>query len=112
MISGSMQPAKAKTQFWYLFRLLLGLVLFYFLITSHERSTILLCSAGVNRAARNCELFAPALMAPRGDALYRSLVYLSFMAGDGLDCLCKGENHSELTSDALGARLVHAFHQS
>jgi hypothetical protein len=36
---------------------------------------------GCYRAARNCDL------APRGDALYRSLVYLSFMAGDGLDCL-------------------------
>ena len=47
MISGSMQPAKAKTQFWYLFRLLLGLVLFYFLITSHDRSTVLLCAVGV-----------------------------------------------------------------
>jgi hypothetical protein len=42
---------------------------------------------GCYRAARNCELFAPTLMAPRGDALYRSLVYMSFMAGDGLDCL-------------------------
>jgi uncharacterized protein YjeT (DUF2065 family) len=47
MISGSMQPAKAKTHFWYLFRLLLGLVLFYFLITSHERRTVLLCAVGV-----------------------------------------------------------------
>ncbi|MEY2395519.1 MAG: hypothetical protein QOF94_1864 [Acidobacteriaceae bacterium] len=42
---------------------------------------------GCYRAARNCELFAPALMAPRGYALYRSLVYMSLMAGDGLDCL-------------------------
>ena len=42
-----MQPAKTKTHFWYLFRLLLGLVLFYFLITSHERSTVLLCALGV-----------------------------------------------------------------
>src|SRR6202163_1056591 len=47
LISGSMQPAKARTHFWYLFRLLLGLVLFYFLITSHERRTVLLCAVGV-----------------------------------------------------------------
>src|ERR1700676_3251591 len=37
----------ARTHFWYLFRLLLGLVLFYFLITSHERRTVLLCAVGV-----------------------------------------------------------------
>ncbi len=47
IISGSMQSAKARTHFWYLFRLLLGLVLFYFLITSHERSTVLFCAVGV-----------------------------------------------------------------
>jgi uncharacterized protein YjeT (DUF2065 family) len=35
MISGSMQPAKAKTHLWYLFRLL------------HDRSTVLLCAVGV-----------------------------------------------------------------
>ena len=42
-----MQPARARTHFWYLLRLLLGLVLFYFLITSHERSTVLFCAVGV-----------------------------------------------------------------
>jgi uncharacterized protein YjeT (DUF2065 family) len=30
-----------------MFRLLLGLVLFYFLITSHERSAVLFCAASV-----------------------------------------------------------------
>jgi hypothetical protein len=69
-----MQPAKAKTHLWYLFRLL------------HDRSTVLLCAVGVI-VLHGIVLFAPTLMAPRGDALYRSLVYLSFMAGDGLDCL-------------------------
>jgi hypothetical protein len=35
---------------------------------------------GCYRAARNCELFAPAFMAPRGDALYRLYIYLSWLA--------------------------------
>ena len=42
-----MQSAKARTHFWYLFRLLLGLVLFYLLIISHERSTVLFRAVGV-----------------------------------------------------------------
>jgi hypothetical protein len=36
---------------------------------------------GCYRAARNCELFAPALMAPRGNALYTLLyICLSWLA--------------------------------
>jgi uncharacterized protein YjeT (DUF2065 family) len=42
-----MHPTRARTHFWYAFRLLLGLVLFYLLITSHERSTVLFCAVGV-----------------------------------------------------------------
>jgi hypothetical protein len=42
-----MQSAKARTHFWYLFRLLLGLVPVYLLITSHERSTVFFCAADV-----------------------------------------------------------------
>jgi hypothetical protein len=61
------------------FGFLLGLVLFYFLITSHERSEVLFCAASVV-VPHGIVLFTPKLMAPRGDALYRSLVCLSWLA--------------------------------
>ena len=63
----------------------IGTVLFPNHISRAERSSFL-CRECC-RTTWNRDLFTPTPMAPRGDALYRSLVYLAFMAGDGLDCL-------------------------
>jgi hypothetical protein len=72
-----MHPTKARTHFWYLLRLLLGLVLFYFLITPLERSTVLLRAVGVVLLHGIVTFFASALMAPGGHAHRRPLVSLS-----------------------------------
>src|ERR1700704_582209 len=85
MMSGPMHPSKARKHFWYLFRLLLGLVLFYLLITSHERSTVLLCAAGVVLLHRIVTFSLPRLW--RRVGMPTAAVYLSFMAGDGVDSL-------------------------
>ena len=80
-MSGPMHPTKARKHFWYLFRLLLGVVLFYLLITSHERSTVLLCTVGVVLLHRIVTFSLPRLWRQAG--MPTTAVYLSFMAGDG-----------------------------
>jgi hypothetical protein len=89
MMSGPMHPTKARKHLWYLFRFLLGLVLFYLLITSHERSTVLLCAVGVVLLHRIVTFSLPRLWCQVG--MPTAAVYLSFMAGDGVDSLRKVE---------------------
>ena len=61
--------------------------------------------------ARSCDLLAPALMATRGHAPRRPLAYLSFMAGDGVDCLRTGENRPQFSYSALTVKLVRTICQ-
>src|SRR3982074_2554153 len=94
MMSGPMHPTKARKHFWYLFRLLLGLVLFYLLITSHERSTVLLCAAGVVLLHGIVTFSLPRLW--RRVGMPFSLSWLATVW-----IVYEGENHSRLSSHAL-----------
>ena len=76
-----------------------GAVLFPHNISRAQHGSFLCRRCGL--IARNCDLFAPTLMAPGGHAHLRPLVYLSFMAGDDVDCLRKGENRPPFPSNAL-----------
>jgi hypothetical protein len=76
------------------------------LITSHERSTVLVCAVGVVALHGIVTFSLPRLWHRAGIAYPCPRVCLSFMASDGVDCLRKSENRPQFTSNALTTRFL------